>query len=65
MTLSPAQRDMLETLAGCANQRVADVSMMVTFGPQWRRSALKLERLGLIEANRNGWRVTTEGKRAL
>lgn len=43
------------------NVRADDIQMLVTFGAQWRRTALSLDRRGYIEANRNGWRITREG----
>lgn len=43
------------------NVRATDVQLLVSFGPQWKRTAFALERKGYIEANRNGWRITREG----
>ena len=58
--MTPNQIYMLAEIAD-VERRVPDVAMMINFGPQWRRTALALEKLGYIDANRTGWMATALG----
>ncbi len=60
--LTGAMADTLEALSD--GRRAEDVHMLVFLGPQWRRTLLGLERRGLVEANRNGWKITELGRAA-